>query len=134
MKYLLFFFLATALTLAACKKDDDHPHDDGTYHVHIHIHAPQDGATVTKGQEMEVEVEFEREADQTIHNVKIEILDASGNVYETLHNRHEHVLGMFQYQSTYTPQETGTFTLRAESTSDAGDQPNEASVTFTVVE
>jgi hypothetical protein len=130
MKKILFSLILTSIVmLNAC-----HNHNEtGDYIVAIAINKPTDNQTVTKNTALPIEVVVTRADNQTVHNVKVEILDSKGATVETLIDKHYHASGKATYtEGGYKPTATGSFKLRVTSTDDDKLQPNTKEVSFTV--
>jgi hypothetical protein len=118
------------LSLAAC-----HNHDDETvpYVVNIAINKPTANQSVVKNTVLPIEVVVTRENNATIHNIKVEIVDANGATVETLIEKHYHASGSATYtEGAYKPQTAGSFKLRVTSTNDSKLEPNTKEVSFSV--
>lgn len=122
MKNLLFAIFALGFLFVACDKDDDMGHEE--YKVDIEFKSPSDGADVMMGHAMNTHIVFSREEGETVHNVVVEVLDADGNVLETLIDKHVHAETTYDFMNAdFTPSEMGEITLRATSY-DHGNKSN----------
>ena len=123
-----------SLSILSCK--DDSNSDTETYPVDIAIMSPADNMTAAVGTDVHIHINFSNEGtDPTLHNVKVELLDANNAVIETLTDEHIHDMdGYYEYHNmAYTlPATAGTYTLRASSTDMMGMGDNTASSTLMV--
>lgn len=112
-----------------------HNHDDeGVYVVNIVINKPTVNQTVTKNTVMPIDVSMTRDDKGVIHNVKMEIVNATSSAtVETLLDKHHHESGTFNYiEAAYKPQTVGSFKLKITVTDDDKLQPNVKEVAFSV--
>jgi biopolymer transport protein ExbD len=117
------------LLLVACHKHNE----TAAYTVNISINKPTAGQVATRNQALPIEVVVTRDNNATIHNLKVEILDASDKLIETLHEKHHHTSGKVTYtEGGYIPKTAGSFKLKATSTSDDKLQSNTKEQNFTV--
>ena len=127
-------FLIAIFSLLICTVSC-HKHDEETaYVVNITINKPTTNQVVAKNTAMPIDVVITRDNNEVIHNVKIEITDAAGNIIETLLTKHYHVSGTATYTDSYTPKNIGNFKLKVTSTTDieGQPQPNTKEVAFSV--
>ena len=111
-----------------------HGHGGEDYPVSITIMSPTDGATVTAGDNLHVHVDYAHDNSETIHNVKVEIMDMDGNVIATLLEEHVHeTSGAYSFHSMdYIPADTGSFMVRAATSNHDEDVEKHAMAMFTV--
>lgn len=138
MKNLGFLLLLMmgSLTIVSCGEDDvhDHSHEEEDYDVSIEIMSPAADETVTVDEAAHIQIEFTRSDDKIIHNIKIEVKDADGNVVSTLLDEHSHVEGSYMYhENSFTPDAHGTYTLVATSTDDSEEHEVSEEVSFTAM-
>lgn len=130
MNKLFFNLLFLVLLVSSCHKHDE---DTTAYVVNITINKPTTNQVVAKNTAMPIDIAITRDNNAVIHNVKIDITDASGNIVETLLTKHYHVSGTVTYSDTYTPKNIGNFKLKVTSTTDTETpQPNVKEVAFSV--
>ncbi len=129
MKKLLCYSFMLLLSLSACNKDDDsttlEPGDPLPTSVKIAINSPADGADLDLMIPVSIQVAYTRENNGLISKVKIEILDVTGAVLETLVDDQVDRLGSYSFNSIngfMGPQE-GLYRIRAIATdADGGNQ------------
>ena len=112
---LLVTFLAIAFLTTSCGEDRDA--DEATaYIVDVEIISPADNSTMAVAENFTVEVDYTRK-ENTIHNIKIEIVDMAGNQVMNLVERHAHVPNEFTFKmENITIDQAGTYILRAATT------------------
>lgn len=91
-------------------------HGGGTdYPVSVTIMQPTEGAVLTVGSNLHVHVEYAHENSETIHHIKVELMDMDGNVVATLGDEHVHeTTGAYAFHNMdYVLSETGSFMVRA---------------------
>lgn len=136
MKNIFLALLTIGMvSMIACKSDDDaHMHeDDGAYDATVTIVSPADGDMAVVDTDMDIKIDFNRPEDKTIHHVKVEVLDADGNVLETLLEEHAHQAGSYSFDGTYKPTEHGEYTLRATTSNDAKEEEVKVERSFTAM-
>ncbi len=128
MKNYWFLLLLIGGLFTACNEDDmthedDHMHTEDDYDATIAIMSPAADAMVTVDESAHVHIDFTRPDSKIIHNVKVEVLDADGNVVKTLLDDHVHEASPYTFESDdFTPEAHGAYTLRATTSTDDGDQ------------
>jgi hypothetical protein len=100
--------------------------------VDIEIVSPATGVSWTANLPIPIQVKYERADNQTIHHVKVLVLNNLGATVATLDSGHKHVDGEYSFSGSYTPTAAGTYTLSASSTDDAEKQENKLERQFTV--
>ncbi len=112
---LLAAFFAISLGLISCGEDRAAA-ENVAYIVDVEIITPANNATVAIGENFRVEVDYARK-DNTIHNIKVEIVDIQGVTVHKLVERHAHVANEFTFQSEVVSiGQAGTYLVRASST------------------
>ncbi|MEM1220405.1 MAG: hypothetical protein AAGH79_15895 [Bacteroidota bacterium] len=111
-----------------------HGHGGAEYAVSITIMSPTEGASVTAGENLHVHVEYAHDNSETIHHVKVQIMDMDGNVLSTLAEDHVHEdSGAYAFHSMeYVPADTGSFMVRAASSNHDQSVEKHAMAMFTV--
>jgi len=122
MKNLKSLFLLSMMLLTlsmfttSCGDDERVVEENATYEVTIEIVSPANNATLAVGETFNVEVDYAR-ADNIIHNIKVEILDADGNQMMNLVERHAHVANEFTFKvEDLKIDQAGTYIVRAATT------------------
>lgn len=111
---LLTLFSITFLNIS-CKENREVV-DAVSYEVDVAIISPANNAQITIGEPFIVEVDFTRE-ENTIHNIKVEILDVDGNQIQKLVERHAHIANEFTFKmEDIKIDQAGTFLVRASTT------------------
>lgn len=112
---LLTTFLAVAFLTTSC--GEDRATDEATaYIVDVEIISPTDNSTMAVDENFTVEVDYTRK-ENTIHNIKIEIVDMAGNQVMNLVERHAHVPNEFTFKmDNISISQAGTYILRAATT------------------
>ena len=119
---LLFMaFFAFSFSSISCGEDRT-AEENTAYIVDIEIIRPANNATMAVGENFSVEVDYARK-ENTIHNIKVEIVDIQGVTVHKLVERHAHVANEFTFQSeAISIGQAGTYFVRASSTDlDAAD-------------
>ncbi|MEM1123902.1 MAG: hypothetical protein AAGJ18_25920 [Bacteroidota bacterium] len=113
---LLFFArLLMAIFTMGCGEDREVV-ENTDYVVDIEIVSPANNATLNVGESFNVEVDYAR-AENIIHNIKVEILDANGEQVQKLVERHAHVANEFTFKmEDIQIDQAGTYTVRAATT------------------
>ena len=110
--YLIMFF---ALSFIACGEDTA-VLTEPAYEVNVAIISPDNGTAFAAGESFTVEVDYERN-NNIIHNIKVEILDETGNSVKKLVERHAHVPNSFTYkEEDIIMNQAGTYIIRAQTT------------------
>lgn len=125
---LLIIFFAISFSIISCGEDRE-AEENAAYIVDVEIITPTNNATMTVGEDFKVEVDYARK-DNTIHNIKVEIVDIQGVTVYNLVERHAHVANEFTFQSeAVSIGQTGTYFVRASSTDleVEGDNDNQGS-------
>jgi len=113
---LLVLALITIICFAISCGEDRAVEENVAYVVEVEIITPANNTTLTTGENFNVEVDYTRK-DNTIHNIKVEILDAAGNQVIKLVEQHAHVANEFTFKAeNISISEAGTYTLRAATT------------------
>ncbi|GEM_PF-4432909 len=112
---LLASFFVISLGLLSCGEDRE-AEENAAYIVDIEIITPTNNATMAVGEDFNVEVDYARK-ENTIHNIKVEIVDEQGVTVHKLVERHAHVADEFTFQSeAVSIGQAGTYFVRASST------------------
>lgn len=112
---LFFAFFVIAFCIISCGEDRE-AEENVAYVVDIEIISPANNATMAVGEDFKVEVDYTRK-ENTIHNVKVEIVDSQGVTVHNLVERHAHVANEFTFQSeAVSIGQAGTYFVRASST------------------
>ncbi|MEO0776762.1 MAG: hypothetical protein AAFW73_25630 [Bacteroidota bacterium] len=137
MKNYWFLLLLMGGLFVACNEDDMAPEDDHMHHheedydASITIMSPAADAMVTVDEVAHVHVDFTRPDNKILHNIKVEILDAEGNVVKTLVDDHVHEASPYTFHSNeFIPTGHGAYTLRAITTDDAEEHEVKAESSF----
>lgn len=113
---LLLFVGLTAITCLSVSCGDKDSVEDVDYIVNVAIITPNNNASFSSGESFTVEVDYKRSGN-LVHNVKVEIIDASGNTVTNLVDRHAHVADAFTFkQDNVVLNSAGTYTIRASTT------------------
>lgn len=136
MKNVWFFLLLImgSLTIVSCGEDDEngHMHDDTNYDAAIVINSPAENDEVTVGEAVHIDVDITRPDNKIIHNVKIEVMDADGNVAATLVDDHAHEEGAYKFHgNAFTPDGHGAYKMVVTTTNDDGENAVSEEVNFT---
>jgi len=111
--------LLTLLTIACLNtscKEDRAVIENENYEVDVAIISPDNNAIMSVGENFNVEVDYARNGN-TIHNIKVEILDMNGNLVQKLVERHAHVANEFTFKmDDIKIDQMGTYIVRASST------------------
>lgn len=133
MTKVFFGLVLTAFIAFGCHNHNHNHADDGIYIVNITVNKPTVNQIVAKNTVMPIDVSMTRDNQGTIHNVKVEIIDAAGANVTTLLDKHHHEAGTFNYtEGAYKPQTVGSFKLKITVTDDDKLQPNVKETAFTV--
>ncbi|MFK8103357.1 MAG: hypothetical protein AB8G15_12560 [Saprospiraceae bacterium] len=133
MKKLLCYSFLLLFSLSACNKDDDStttgPVDPLPTTVKIAINSPSDGASLDLMIPVSIQVAYTRENDGLISKVKIEILDVTGAVLETLVDDQVDRLGSYSFNQIngFMGSQEGAYRIRATATDANGG--NEVTIT-----
>ncbi|MBK7408000.1 MAG: hypothetical protein IPJ40_07920 [Saprospirales bacterium] len=119
-KNLLFLAFACITLVMGCTNEVV----SDIYLVTIDIQSPVEAAVVPLNQPMPVKVVFTRADNATIHHVNVYIVNTANQPIATLFEDHVHIPGEYTFETTYTPNQTGSFKLQAVSTDDAEESPN----------
>lgn len=112
---LLMVFLAISFSSISCGEDRE-AEENAAYIVDVEIITPTNNATMAVGENFRVEVDYARK-ENTIHNVKVEIVDIQGVPVYNLVEKHAHVANEFTFQSdAISIGQAGTYFVRASST------------------
>ncbi len=137
MKKNLLLSLVTLMTLSlvlfSCKDDNDNNKDP--YDVTVEILNPTSGEILTAGGVSIIRVQYTHaDANEVIHNIKIVINDAEGNLVATVMDHHAHQTGSFTFQDDgfIVPTTPGNYTLVAETTNMEGAHTKSASQNFSI--
>ena len=113
--FLLITFLALTLFTTGCKEDRV-AEENEAYIVNVEIISPNNNTTMAVGTSFNVEVDYKR-TENIIHNIKVEILDKSGNIFNKLVERHAHVPNEFIFKSeNISIDQVGIYVIRASTT------------------
>lgn len=138
MKKLLCYSFILMLCCTACKSDDDgnqvEPNTPIVTQVKITINSPMDGADLDLAIPVSIQVAFTRENQGLISKVKIEILDVTNAVLETLLDEQVDRLGTYSFNSIngFTGPEEGAYKIRATATDENGGNVVVATNRFTL--
>jgi hypothetical protein len=129
----LSLFIVLLLALVSCHQHTDEG-TDATYTVAIKINAPVKDAVFSIEQYYNIDIMFERPNNALIHNVDIAILDATtSKVVTVLKQGHVHTKSPYQFEeNNFRVTQKGKYIIRATTTDDSGQQPNELQQAFTV--
>ncbi len=121
---LLLILFALAIFNTSCKEDRSIEENE-SYIVDVEIVSPTNNATMAVEETFDVVVDYARQ-ENTIHNIKVEIMDAEGNQVAKLVERHAHVANEFTFKAENVQiDHPGTYTIRAATTDlDNGDGEN----------
>lgn len=126
MKKVLLLAFAIGMLGTACQKEEV------AYVVTIDIQSPSEGAVVAVDQPMNVKVVYTRADNADIHHVNVYVVNTAGQPIATLVEEHVHTPGEYVYETTYTPNQTGSFKLQAITTDDSEGSPNMKEAGFVV--
>jgi len=113
----LLFTMLLAITFLATSCGEDRAIEEETaYVVDVEIISPANNSTMAINENFTVEVDYTRK-ENTIHNIKVEIVDMAGNQVMNLVERHAHVANEFTFKvDNISISQAGTYTLRAATT------------------
>lgn len=132
---LLMTLIAVACLTISCDEDRE-VEENVEYVVAVEIIAPANNATMVAGEDFKVTVDYVRK-ENTIHNIKVEILDTDGKQVMNLVERHAHVANEFTFESdAISIGQAGTYVVRATSTDldTAGDNDGDGNDKDNMVE
>ena len=127
-------FLMLGVYSSGCFDPTIPQEDDATpYIVNFTLSKPT-ATTFSKNQYIPIEVRFVRNPSGYIHNVKIEIMDDKGVLVEKILERYVNTFKTYTYSNStaFKPLSTGSFKIKASSTSETGKQENTKEFSFTV--
>ena len=134
--YLPIFtlFLTLTLGLTGCFEPPIPLEDDATPYIVNFTFVKPTSTTFSKNQSMPIEIRFDRNPSGYIHNVKVEVIDEKGVLVEKIVERYVNTFKTYTYSNTaaFKSLNTGTFKLRASSTSETGKQENAKAFSFNV--
>ncbi len=115
LQLLLLVILTVACLNTSCK--EDRKVDEAvSYEVDVDIVSPANNAQMVVDEAFNVEVDYTR-AENTIHNIKVEIVDNNGNQIQKLVERHAHVANEFTFKAENIKiDQAGTYLIRASTT------------------
>ncbi len=118
---LLTFFVS----LTSCF-DPIPAEDDATPYIVNFTFTKPSTTAFTKNQYIPIEIRFDRNPSGYIHNVKVEIMDDKGLIVEKIFERYVNTFKTYTYSNStaFKPLSTGTFKIKASSTSETGKQEN----------
>jgi flagellar hook assembly protein FlgD len=118
---------ATASFTVAHEISDEYP-------VTVTIVSPETGSTNTVSEAVHIHITMVHNHSETIHNAKVEVKDADGNVVMTMLDDHVHDEdGNYEFHSMdFVPSAAGTYSVHAETTNHDGALPQHAHADFTV--
>ena len=127
-------FLVLVLDLTGCFEPPIPLEDDATPYIVNFTFVKPTATAVSKNQSMPIEIRFDRNPSGYIHNVKIEIIDEKGVLVEKIVERYINTFKTYTYSNAtaFKPLSTGTFKIRASSTSETGKQENAKAFSFNV--
>ena len=112
---LLLALLSIACLSASCGDDRDAVENE-SYQVDVVIISPDNNAQMAVDENFNVEVDYARNGN-TIHNIKVEIVDLNGNQIQKLVERHAHVANEFTFKmEDIKIDQAGTYLVRASTT------------------
>lgn len=113
---ILFFALIAVASLSTSCGEDRAIDEAVSYEVDVAIISPANNAQMAAGEAFNVEVEYTRK-ENTIHNIKVEIVDMNGNQIQKLVERHAHVANEFTFKmEAIKIDQAGTYLVRASTT------------------
>lgn len=100
--------------------------DDATPYIVSFTFSKPSATTFLKNQYIPIEVRFDRNPSGYVHNVKVEIMDDKGVLVEKVFERYVNTFKTYTYSSSaaFKPLSTGTYKIKASSTSETGKQEN----------
>lgn len=107
---------------------------DNPYIIIFDIKNGNGGADLsgTVGNEMTFDITFRHKNNETIHNVKVAILDADSKEIQILEDKHVHVSATYNTKVKFTPDAAGTFRIKAFSSNMTETETMEKIVDFIV--
>ncbi len=104
------------------------------YPVTVTIMSPEGGSTQSISEAVHIHIIMVHNHSETIHNAKIEVKNADGEVVMILLDEHIHDEdGSYEFHNMdFTPTEAGAYSVHAETTNHDGALPQHAHADFTV--
>lgn len=132
MKNLLLIILI--YSVAFCTSCHKHEEEDGAYIVTITINKPTPNQSISKNTPIPIDLTVTRAENKVIHHLIVELFNPSGQLINTIINKHYHEEGTVSYSNNniLAPAFAGTYMLKVTSTDDAEGQPNTKEVNFTI--